>query len=1002
MFKNIGLAGAEFFYTDASSCTSPRGRVAAFTKSFHTNDIINNSYVRRLIKNAILWSNVSKIQSIGFLSTDNESFDEAFVDFLNDEGFQNVTLTNPWYKTQDLVSSFNFGCYILFPSYNGRLGNFMPDSVQKHLIDEVLKNRKGLIISEWFHYLQSLDIPSKRSFSFHGDGTIPAQGADVNEGLHTISPFVIEPFLNLSKPQSMNFIKHLKNDSLHTSIPNKFVVSNAVGINPLIYNTVGYDAISTDISELKTDTLPEDLSYSRYSKIFYFIDTGADVTTTTTTTTTVAPFDPNIKFKVATIEEQGSCGPYKLSLDGQHANLFSLEGGNLYLLKEPELADEYKLKLKYEDFFSPKRFSDVLKDISIVIRECNAPLSEPISGIRKVWGFREQNRWGRIEGSFIPDEYKFSGEGSEDSPLNVELGGGHNENIVMWIQVNQSGPLSYKVSSDTEAQYSNDGLNNPYCNSTNLTLRSNSDWANLYLVSGIDLQPRQHQNTISQLNYNDSSITLKNIIGDNAGIAGITSVQNSQPYNISFNPESNNNVYLLFTYSKDSTISIGDDKVRATLIIGTTEPPPLVPVEFTITYINRIDNSQISGGSNNSKTVVLKQIAGEIVVNGFDSDVNHTNDLNVSISLDSGYRLVGDPTYTIIPNDSVINIDPNPSNKLNATIRNFTMPANDGSVTIFIDAVTEPIPTTTPAPKQTYSLIFKNYANDIKFAFDSLLIPENSSSNTYVYNFVEKEGAGGTRNLSDCFAKFLTYTASEDGYTFYADKRLPIVSITDSSFNRTTITETSCASVDTETIGVGGVAYYSCKNGDSSFDINGSVAVSYGKSCINDNNPFPIRIDLPDMPIGGGSVYIRLDGVPSLETTAPPPPTTTTQPPVTTTEPCDNLILVLCSQDLVCEPDGSECSPNLSASSNSLVFDSCADLTEAQLIAIVYQTRISSNIDQLTTEQMLSELESYYSSSCPSTPTEAFVLCKPQSDNGSCVNTVGIETVDAMPSNPLP
>ena len=75
MAKNIGLAGIEYYYVEEAynNCLIPRGRVAAFTKAFHSNDLTNR-YIKRIIKNAILWSAVNKANKVVYFDTENETF----------------------------------------------------------------------------------------------------------------------------------------------------------------------------------------------------------------------------------------------------------------------------------------------------------------------------------------------------------------------------------------------------------------------------------------------------------------------------------------------------------------------------------------------------------------------------------------------------------------------------------------------------------------------------------------------------------------------------------------------------------------------------------------------------------------------------------------------------------------------------------------------------------------------------------------------------------------
>lgn len=1023
MAKNIGLAGIEYYYVEEAydNCLIPRGRVAAFTKAFHSTDLTNR-YIKRIIKNAILWSAVNKANKVVYFDTENETFNSNLEEILSDI-FGTVTRVGPWYSTQSTGILNDAGCYILFPNYNPQKGNFMPDNIQAYLVDRVFDGRAGLVLGEWFHFLQSLDIPTKRSFSFHGDGTVPSQEEDPEKGLFTISPFNIPTFANLSKPANSLFSKKQTSlspfvpsqDDMGISLPNQFSIKNATSsIAGLVYRTVGYNAIFIDIEDVKPSLSAEDsefiyednkIAYDTY--IYYYVDSEEELVTTTTTTTTAAPVSPDIKFQVATISDQSSCGPYKLSLAGQHANLFSLEDGKLYLLKDPTKEDQYNIQIKYEDFFTPKRFNDLYKDFTINLRECNAPLSKPIDGSREIWRYRPNDAatfWDLSTGAVTPskDHHSFTGEGTGEDPLIVELGGSHFDNYVMWIQVNQAGLLSWKIESDTEgnpngSQFSS--LLDTYCQSQVVTLRGNSDWANLYLASGIGLTPRQHDGTISNLSYGEG-VTLKNIAGTDIGIAGSTSLQNQEnsEYLISFNPESNNNVYVLFAYSKDKTISIGDDRVKATLLIGTTPPPPPVIEDFTVFYINRINDTNISVAS-----VTLRQESGEQINDGpFGS---FTNELDITVTCKSGFRFASDIFFTIVPANSPLSIaiESETDSSVKAKIQPFIMPFGGGSATIYIDGETEIIPTTTPPPRVTYTLAFKNFADETRFSFNNLIIPPDQTNNTFRYNITAREGEGSTYNISDCnHSLYLDYVSTVSSKTHYTNINLPIVSITDETFLESSFDPDYRTCPEDKIVSIG--QFESCEcNGDScqDFEILDTIKVTHGYQCFETNRPNRIRIDIPNLPEGGGVVYIRLDGYTVPTTTLPP-----TTPPPTTAPPCDDLILVFCSQELSCVPDGDNCSPNLSLSSNSIVFDTCCpELSTDDIIRIVYEAKIGS-ADGLTTDVMFAAIEEEYSNSCPDIPTEAFSECRSQLSNGSCSNVNNVRTIDSFPCpsefNPLP
>lgn len=1027
MAKNIGLAGIEYYYVEQSynNCLIPRGRVAAFTKSFHASDLTNR-YIKRLVKNACLWTAVNKIDRVAYFDTENETFNSNLSDVLSDI-FGSVVKLSPWYSLQDF-NLFNAGCYILFPNYNPQKGNFMPDSVQSALIDQVLDIRAGLVLGEWFHFLQSLDIPTKRSFSFHGDGTIPSQEEDPEKGLFTISPFNIPTFANLSKPANSSFSKketsfspyYPSQDDMGISLPNQFNLRNTVNsTGGPIYKTAGYNALYIDLQDVKPELTAQEsefiyetdkVAYKTY--IYYYVDSEEQLATTTTTTTTAAPVSPDIKFEVATISENSSCGPYKLSLAGQHANLFSLENGKLYLLKDPTQADQYNVRIKYEDFFTPKRFKDLYKDFTINLRECNAPLSKPIDGSREIWRYRPDAAatvWDLGVGAVTPDSdhYSFTGEGTVENPLSVELGGSHFDNYVMWIQVNEPGTLSWKIESNTEGNPDgslNSSLLDVYCQNQDVTLRSNSDWANLYLASGIGLTPRQHSGTISNLSYGDG-ITLKNVAGTDIGIAGLTRLQNQKDseYLISFNPELNNNVFLLFAYSKDKTISVGDDRVKATLLIGTTPAPPPVIEEFTIFYINRIDNSSISVES----PIILKAVGGAEVSDGLNESINYTNELDIRVSTTSGYRFASSVFFTIVPSNTPISISVTEEENtfVIAKVQPFTMPLLGGSATVYIDAETEPVPTTTLPPRVTYTLAFKNYANETRFSLNNLVIDPDQTEKVFKYNITAREGEGGTYNISDCnHLLYLDYGSTISSKTYYPNINLPIVSITDETFLPNSFDPDHRTCPDEKIVQLGQEEACECSGSScQDFEILEEIRVTHGYSCFQSNNPNRIRIDIPNLPEGGGTVYLRLDGFAVSKTTTTVPPTT---PTPTTLPPCDDLILVFCSQELSCEPDGENCSPNLSTSSNSITFDTCCpELSTDDIIRIVYETRIGSS-DGLTTDVMLAGIENYYRNSCPEIPTEAFSECRQQLDNGSCGDINNIRTIDSFPCpseyNPLP
>ena len=168
----------------------------------------------------------------------------------------------------------------------------MPDLVQHRLMEEVQVWSKGLVICEWFHYMQSIDSPNKRSFSFHGDGTLSSQAeADDTKGLFTLSPFDFDDFIDIEKPDDTIWSQGSSNDSMDYGLHNFFSYSNRAGSG---YYTAGYNGIFSEIYRITDD-----------SQVFRYIDPNEILTTTSTTTTTVAPVDDaDIRFQVATIREE--------------------------------------------------------------------------------------------------------------------------------------------------------------------------------------------------------------------------------------------------------------------------------------------------------------------------------------------------------------------------------------------------------------------------------------------------------------------------------------------------------------------------------------------------------------------------------------------------------------------------------------------------------------------------------------------------------------------------
>ena len=618
MSKNIGVAGKQFYNVDSQGCKKPRGRVCAFSKALHTVDF-NRRYMIRLIKNAILWSNMDKGNKLFYFDTENEGFNTKIESLCSSIGFT-VTKIAPWYvkdsSFDDHTTETNkASVYLLFPSYNQRGGSFMPDIVKHRLMDEVQVWSKGLVICEWFHYMQSIDSPNKRSFSFHGDGTLSSQSVpDDTKGLFTLSPFDFDDFIDIEKHDDTIWSQGSSNDSMVYGIPDFFNYSNRAGSG---YYTAGYNGIFSEIYRITDD-----------SQVFRYIDPNEILTTTSTTTTTVAPVDSaDIRFRVATIREGEATGPYLKTLEGQHANLFELRDNEIFLIKSPDGQATYNLKIKYSDFFKEKRFPDFYKPITLSVNDCAAPITLPYrifqgqsTGKKSAYGFYSDCKqlWDRPSGVYNPTDSSWSvtGEGTPESPFVAKLSATHCQNPALWMQINEPGQLTWSVKSSTESLSNTDN----YCDGDITLTTENSDFASLHIVSG-EILPSSHSKVIKDYGKNafenpntiyNHQWSVENIVEGVAGSGIVRSGTNTKL--LSFNKNSGSfNVYVVLGFSKDDKISYLDDDVEATLILGTTPAPVPEDATFDIIIVNRVSGTVISGSTNNRSERSITAPEGNIV-----------------------------------------------------------------------------------------------------------------------------------------------------------------------------------------------------------------------------------------------------------------------------------------------------------------------------------------------------------------------------------------------------
>jgi len=1032
MIRNIGVAGTKHYKVDGNGCRRPRGRVCAFSKALHVVDLQRRN-TARLIKNMILWSNNDKGKKITYFDTENELFNTNIESLCTSMGFT-VNKILPWYEYQPIFDNPNEASdkgsvYLLFPSYNPREGGWMPDIVQQRIMHEVLENGKGLVLCEWFHFMQSINNPSKRSFSFHADGTFPSQDeADYTDGLFTLSPFDFDDFIDLEKPVRSIYSKNVEDDSMSNGLSDSFTYFNTVGSQGAYYTTA-YNAIFSDITRTKPNVEPSNDSFSTETEVYWYVDPKEVLETTTTTTTTVAPvLEKDIRFKVATLREDEYCGPHLKTLTGQHANLFEMIDNELYLIKNPSNASRYNLKIKYSDFFKEKRFEDFYKYFSLLLADCSAPISLPITDKKPIWSYYSdcKDLWDRPAGVSVRTPWSVSGEGTYENPFVAKLSGGHCENAVLWIQVNEPGSLNWEIKASTESLSRPDN----YCGGDIDLTTTNADWGSIYIASG-DIGPVQHYDEIKNLDYKDTYPDYEN--GDVRfhlepivqGVAGSGVVKSgNSPKILSFNPDARPcstcekyKCFILLTYSKDEKISMLDDEIEATFILGTTPAPVPEDATFRFYIVNRVDGTSLSGSENNRSERFITKAEG--------SEVKDLPKQNISITIDdSSFELDGPLSFTFIPANSSLSMEI--LTATSAKINNFIMPNDGGSAIIYIDGNLRPKPTTTLPPKFTYKIIFKNMSYQTVFRYKDLVINpyDQELDNTYEYTYIGPVGTGSTKNSNDCTSNnHMTYNSIDDNLE-YREDHVPILTVTDDSFseipkNNETNQFISCLQDDIKEDIKQLNQYYYCSNNDHSFDMGAEgIKVNYGKPSCGSNsvpNPLPIKIGLPEMPEGGNTIYVRIDGAPILTTTVPPPPEPPPPPPPTTTEePCDDLILVLCEQTLVCHKVDGVCTPNLQSSSNTIKFDTCCtDLSQDDIIRRVFSVITGEEAGSRSTESLKIDIDAQYANQCPAMPTEAFVDCEDGTSNTSgvsCLTKIAIRTLAAVscydfssyPPNPLP
>ena len=993
MAINIGLATKQYYHVDSIGCQYPRGRVAAFSKAIHLHDVTINEMFKSLLKNTVMWSRVNRGRNkIAYFDTEDDEFNTALQALLQSIPGSVVIKLLPWYEEILNNNDETIGCYVLFPNYNPSSGSHMPDLTQNKIRIDVLSNSCGLVIGEWFHYLHSIDIDTKRSFAYHGDGTLSTQPTkDEKHGLFELSPFDFGTYLNIVTPNRLKYVKIKDNDSITRNISSSFYANIKCG--ETCYRTVGYDSIITRLENILPSQEPdEDLIDTGTPQDiyttdkFYYLDIYDEVVATTTTTTTTLPPDKQIKMHVADLKLINNCGPYKITLTGEHKDYFLIEDNKLYLTQSNNTPIEYRAKILVEDFFTPKRFKDFIKEYRIKLNRCDAFISLPLNGADPAYSYRiAGNRWGPDDTSnqIITnyEEHSFSGEGTYEDPVEVCIGGQHGDKNVFWMQVNVGGSLYAELTPSTESWSEQDR----YCKdkATNQSVTTFSDWGSLYLVSGVD--PSQHTSDIGSLK-NNLSIPDANFIPllGSAVAAGNKTVSTS--HSITLPPEFENvNTYLLLTYSKDDQISINDDNICAKIFIGTTPPPEPKLSSLTVVFVNSAENSKLNNPDTTNgdrKTVTITGVFGEEATA---DDYNKTQ-ASVSILNPSTYRFTSS-SIEKKPTDFTegsFNVSHSAS-LITARLTNYTFGLRNKTIFVYIDGERELIPTTTEAPLETYKVNFINQSYNVAFNIGlsnaGTVLPGDTLT-AYWQARPTPDNTGG-------ITYFITYACDTNGCTstFYRNRNLPLIEVVNTAGNESTCPDDKQSYTPPSSSDV----YEYCTSFNTSINeeyYSFSMCDCPLGNCNCSNLTYTGALRMPE---GGNEIDVILKGVALPPTTTLPP---TTQPPPL--PPCDGLILVRCRQNLDCvyQSSTNTCEPRLSTSTNNVEFYTCCEgVTESDIISRVYNLRIGGNA--ATNEDRKAEIDLYYADKCPAVPDRAFDDCSSPVD-GDCDDNIIDETIDAV------
>jgi len=711
---------------------------------------------------------------------------------------------------------------------------------------------------------------TRKSFSLSTDDSL---------GLHTISPFVLDPSKNvvITTVDEMLYIKVKDDDSMSYVLPERFSLTN-----PASVANIDFEAHLSQLADLREG-----------AENFWITDVPATLQVTTTTTlaptTTEAPETADIKMKVFNVNMIDYCGPQNWYLDGIDKEKFSFDGENIYLTKKPVKEDDYYIDLVAEDHFRTKRFPNRVEPIEVVVRDCSACITQPKDLSGPVFSWRgypspqsHQTAWGQNAPTGVVqnfDDYAITGRGAGDDPVFAVLGGKHGDCNAMWLQINCGGTVTGRFRSSTESPIS--------AHWNGLVQEHTGDIGVLYLVTDVpegtdptattaSQKPVQHNNDLRSLWSNAANVQVQKLAwGDQ---------QDTADRGFSFNIDDPNALdddgnrirgdsYLVMYLRKNTHTSKYDDRLYLNAYFGSVTTTPAPVFQFNVLITKDQDDNFVAGTNLNKQVITFENVATQNSVSP-----SQTFTISVDPSIGSG---INDLSITDDHSEirTSFNTFSSPVQSRTVTVFLDSMPVNGGQANIFCSG--ELIGTTTTTTEPPENLVI-NIVNDCS---RTNIGSSNGTSfgQTYTTTVSAQPGDTGRKNVG---------VWADSGYE-WRDANKP-----DMTFVSASPSSAHTGHGESKTPDPGNASYV-------------DIYVDY------------------QMPEGGGTINMKLD-----EPFAPVA-TTTTAPPSTTGAPCNNLVQIICEQTLVCSEDADgNCVPAMPVS-QVVRYETCCNKTESEVLDIV-------------------------------------------------------------------